>query len=195
MSADNQIPDPTNPQQFNRYSYVTNNPLHYTDPSGHAANDGKQDKTGAPVDGAGGGGDPVDLPPDPPTPPTVGGNDYAGKTIESDGTIHPTGETEAEAVTKARAGETAPADAEAEAEVSDETSQGLVQPEVSNPKLKNYADQYYKGINNPNRVGNGTTADAVRYEQATNQPVGEPGVSLRQFLGPSLEEQYRRLNW
>jgi len=29
------IPDPSNPQSFNRYSYVLNNPLRYTDPSGH----------------------------------------------------------------------------------------------------------------------------------------------------------------
>ncbi len=29
------MPDPANPQAFNRYSYVLNNPLRYTDPSGH----------------------------------------------------------------------------------------------------------------------------------------------------------------
>jgi RHS repeat-associated protein len=33
-SADVLVPDPTNPQQFNRYSYVLNNALRYTDPSG-----------------------------------------------------------------------------------------------------------------------------------------------------------------
>jgi RHS repeat-associated protein len=33
-SADPNIPDPTNHQNFNRYSYVLNNPLAYTDPSG-----------------------------------------------------------------------------------------------------------------------------------------------------------------
>jgi len=33
------IPDPSNPQSFNRYSYVLNNPLRYTDPSGHAPGD------------------------------------------------------------------------------------------------------------------------------------------------------------
>ena len=33
-SADPNIPDPTNHQSFNRYSYVLNNPLAYTDPSG-----------------------------------------------------------------------------------------------------------------------------------------------------------------
>ena len=30
------VPDPTDSQQFNRYTYVDNNPLKYTDPSGHA---------------------------------------------------------------------------------------------------------------------------------------------------------------
>ena len=33
--ADTIIPDLYNPQTLNRYSYVTNNPLRYTDPSGH----------------------------------------------------------------------------------------------------------------------------------------------------------------
>jgi RHS repeat-associated protein len=34
ISADPYIPDPGNTQAFNRYSYVYNNPLSYTDPSG-----------------------------------------------------------------------------------------------------------------------------------------------------------------
>ncbi|MCB8989634.1 MAG: hypothetical protein H6665_03365, partial [Ardenticatenaceae bacterium] len=34
-SADTIVPDPSNPQSFNRYSYTINNPLKYTDPSGH----------------------------------------------------------------------------------------------------------------------------------------------------------------
>jgi len=35
LSADTIVPDPTNPQSFNRYSYVRNNPIGYKDPSGH----------------------------------------------------------------------------------------------------------------------------------------------------------------
>jgi len=34
-SADTIVPDPTNPQAFNRYSYVINNPIRLIDPSGH----------------------------------------------------------------------------------------------------------------------------------------------------------------
>jgi RHS repeat-associated protein len=34
-SADTIVPDPANPQDLNRYSYVRNNPLRYVDPSGH----------------------------------------------------------------------------------------------------------------------------------------------------------------
>ena len=35
ISPDTIIPDPMNPQAFNRYSYCLNNPLKYVDPSGH----------------------------------------------------------------------------------------------------------------------------------------------------------------
>jgi hypothetical protein len=37
MSADSVVPDPTDLQTFNRYSYVSNNPLSFTDPSGHCS--------------------------------------------------------------------------------------------------------------------------------------------------------------
>ena len=36
-SADTIVPDPMNPQQFNRYTYTLNNPLRFTDPTGHCA--------------------------------------------------------------------------------------------------------------------------------------------------------------
>ena len=35
VSPDSLIPDPNNPQDFNRFSYVRNNPLTWNDPSGH----------------------------------------------------------------------------------------------------------------------------------------------------------------
>jgi RHS repeat-associated protein len=35
ISADSLVPDSQNPQSFNRYSYGYNNPVKYTDPSGH----------------------------------------------------------------------------------------------------------------------------------------------------------------
>ena len=34
-SADSIVPDPSNPQSFNRYSYVYNNPMMYNDPTGN----------------------------------------------------------------------------------------------------------------------------------------------------------------
>ncbi len=37
ISADTIVPDPGNPQDFNRYTYVRNNPLGYTDPSGNCS--------------------------------------------------------------------------------------------------------------------------------------------------------------
>ncbi len=36
ISADTLVPNPTNPQSYNRYSYTLNNPVKYTDPTGHA---------------------------------------------------------------------------------------------------------------------------------------------------------------
>jgi hypothetical protein len=35
ISADSVVPQPRNPQSLNRYSYVINNPLAFTDPNGH----------------------------------------------------------------------------------------------------------------------------------------------------------------
>ncbi len=35
ISPDTIVPEPGNPQSFNRYSYVNDNPVNYTDPSGH----------------------------------------------------------------------------------------------------------------------------------------------------------------
>jgi RHS repeat-associated protein len=35
ISADTIVPNPANPQAFNRYTYALNNPLKYTDPTGH----------------------------------------------------------------------------------------------------------------------------------------------------------------
>jgi RHS repeat-associated protein len=35
VQPDTLVPDPANPQSLNRYAYVLNNPLKYTDPSGH----------------------------------------------------------------------------------------------------------------------------------------------------------------
>jgi len=35
LSPDTLVPEPGNPQALNRYSYVYNNPLRYTDPNGH----------------------------------------------------------------------------------------------------------------------------------------------------------------
>jgi len=35
ISPDTIVPDPGNPQDLNRYTYASNNPLIYTDPSGH----------------------------------------------------------------------------------------------------------------------------------------------------------------
>jgi RHS repeat-associated protein len=40
ISADTIVPEPGNPQSYNRYSYSYNNPVNYTDPTGHMATSG-----------------------------------------------------------------------------------------------------------------------------------------------------------
>jgi hypothetical protein len=47
---------PTNPQALNRYSYVQNNPLKYTDPTGHANKCPECSGQGSPGSGSGVGG-------------------------------------------------------------------------------------------------------------------------------------------
>lgn len=44
-------------------------------------------------------------------------------------------------------------------------------PEVGDKKLGNIINNLYKGVDNPQRVGDGTTADAVRHERETGTPV------------------------
>jgi hypothetical protein len=48
----------------------------------------------------------------------------------------------------------------------------LPPPSVSDSKLQNLVNNLWKGTANSSPVGNGTTADAVRHERATGQPVG-----------------------
>ncbi len=43
MQPDTLIPDPSNPQAWNRYSYALNNPILYNDPSGHKVCEGDAD--------------------------------------------------------------------------------------------------------------------------------------------------------
>jgi len=48
----------------------------------------------------------------------------------------------------------------------------LPTPQVADRKLQNLVDNLYKGTTNPNRVGSGTTMDAIRSEIATGSPTG-----------------------
>ncbi|MCC6603019.1 MAG: RHS repeat-associated core domain-containing protein [Anaerolineae bacterium] len=46
LSADTIVPDPTNPQAYNRYSYVENRPVNMVDPTGHRSCSSSQAATG-----------------------------------------------------------------------------------------------------------------------------------------------------
>jgi RHS repeat-associated protein len=54
LSADTIVPGYANPQNLNRFSYVINNPLRYTDPSGHAVACGSDAGNGCEGTGLGG---------------------------------------------------------------------------------------------------------------------------------------------
>ncbi len=41
LSPDSIVPNAANPQSLNRYAYVGNNPLRYTDPTGHCGGEGE----------------------------------------------------------------------------------------------------------------------------------------------------------
>jgi hypothetical protein len=55
---------------------------------------------------------------------------------------------------------------------AEEGADVLATPTVENTKLQNVINDLYKGTTNPNRIGPGTTADAVRNELETGQPTG-----------------------
>jgi len=81
ISADTIVPGATNPQAFNRYSYVLNNPLKFIDPSGHAVilptpGNPKIFNTPTKAGGGGGGGDDG---PDPTPGSNSGGGGGGGK--------------------------------------------------------------------------------------------------------------------
>ena len=49
---------------------------------------------------------------------------------------------------------------------------GVTKPTVTDPKLNNLVKDLYKGANAKKPIGTGSTADAIRREAATGQPVG-----------------------
>jgi RHS repeat-associated protein len=53
MSPDDIIPNPTDLKAFNRYSYVSNNPLRLVDPTGHLEEQPTSPDGGGPIEGAG----------------------------------------------------------------------------------------------------------------------------------------------
>lgn len=78
-----------------------------------------------------------------------------------------------------RAGRLQPAVLEASATPSPGQLVPAVKPEVSDPKLNNIVDNLHKGVSNPQRVGDGTTADAVRHERRREKQRTDAHTSRR----------------
>lgn len=77
LSADTIVPGYANPQSLNRFSYVINNPLRYTDPTGHMFDDGCRVNCGGSTD----------YEYDPPTNPNNDEDDEDDVTLDSPGDI------------------------------------------------------------------------------------------------------------
>jgi len=76
----------------------------------------------------------------------------------------------------------------------------LVTPLVGSQKLQNIVNNLYKGTTNPNAIGNGTTADTIRYEPLSGMPVGgkwhltkgqESITALENWLAANPNAAYR----
>lgn len=65
-----------------------------------------------------------------------------------------------------------------------------VKPEVADPKLDNILGNLYKGAKNPDRIGSGHTADALRNEFLTGEP-----TAGRWHLQKALESRNALFNW
>ncbi len=80
LSADTIVPNPLDPQDLNRFSYVRNNPLRYVDPSGHICTDPED-----PTPSCDGSGDyPSNITPLPPAPVVITNPDPLDDGLEQD---------------------------------------------------------------------------------------------------------------
>lgn len=78
--------------------------------------------------------------------------------------------------------------------VAAERSSGVLwTPKVASPKLQNIITDLYKGTTNPNRIGTGTTADAIRSEFASGEATaGKMHFTKGQEYSRALENWLRK---
>ena len=96
-----------------------------------------------------------------------------GGEIAADGAVEASVEGGAEITSEA----VADGGGEAAGEAGDGAA--LPRPSVESPKLNNIVQNLYKGVDNAERTGNGTTMDAVRSELTTGRPVGGTFHSIK----------------
>ena len=90
ISPDSVVPDWYDPQSLNRYSYCRNNPLRYTDPSGHYDNDMEHGGRAVGAQGRGGAGPGSGLGGDP-AAGNGGGSESSGSPVDAYGNLENSG--------------------------------------------------------------------------------------------------------
>lgn len=157
---DDIIQNPFNPQSLNRYSYVLNNPLRYTDPTGHCIG------PFTPICGAIVSFVTKAFQPVVNFVTKIANNPVTTKIVEIANKIQSNPVTVKVENNAGKAGNNPVFDKV----ISNTGNVASNIPKVTDPKLQNLINNnLYKGANNPNRIGSGSTADAIRNEFRTGQ--------------------------
>jgi len=157
---DDIIQNPFNPQSLNRYSYVLNNPLRYTDPTGHCIGPFTP-FCGAIVSFVTKAFQPVMN-----LVTKITNNTGATKVVETANKVQSNPVT-AKIENNAGKAVNNPVVNKVTSNIGNAASNI---PKVTDQKLQNLINNnLYKGANNPNRIGSGSTADAIRNEFRTGQ--------------------------
>lgn len=160
VQPDTMLPDVYDPQQLNRYSYARNNPLKYTDPTGHCvwiftpfcgAITSFVTRIVQPV---------INFVTKTQNNPVAQKIEQNLNKVQSNPVVQKVENNAGKVVNNPATNKT----------ISNTGNVASNIPKVADPKLQNLINNnLYKGANNLNRIGSGSTADAIRNEYRTGQ--------------------------